>query len=241
MPRKKNPLHKRRKAVNSGESGGAASAASASSAPASAPISSVTHAEQQLVARAMRKMQSRQELTRDERNALKRYEKDKEERLRWQYYRSIPQKHWREMSGRQTKVINEQASRYGLPLGGPFVDLTKLSRAIHDFLADNAIKLAREEDPMMAGGAGSPSLEMYREEKAKLARLDRLQREGELMPRSDARAGMGRVAALLRRIGDYLQRTYGSAAMDAFYEALDDAEREIHAALGDGDAQVDQS
>jgi hypothetical protein len=48
------------------------------------------------------------------RQALKRHKRDKEERLRWQFYRTIPQKHWRTMSGRQARVINEQAERYGL-------------------------------------------------------------------------------------------------------------------------------
>ena len=38
------------------------------------------------------------DLTREERAAVKRHEKDEEERLRWQYYASIPQKHWRAMT-----------------------------------------------------------------------------------------------------------------------------------------------
>src|SRR6476619_41505 len=102
-----------------------------------------------LVARAYRKVMDRQELTGQEREALKRHEKDKEERLRWQFYGSIPQKHWREMSGRQTKVINEQATRYGIPFGGASIDLPSVVRGLHDFLAENAYKLAREDDDML--------------------------------------------------------------------------------------------
>ncbi len=70
-----------------------------------------------LVARAYRKVMEKAELTKEERRALKRHEREKEERLRWQYYEAIPQKHWRTMSGRQAKVINEQADRYGIPFG----------------------------------------------------------------------------------------------------------------------------
>src|SRR4051812_23579848 len=154
---------------------------------------------------------------RKERAALTRHEKAKEEQLRWQYYRSIPQKHWRQMSGRQTKVINEQADRYGLPIGGPFIDLTKLARALHDFLAANALKLAKEDDPLLEGGPSSPALERYREERAALARLDRLERESVLLPRDQVRESMGRVAAILRGAGDTLQRQFGAGAVEILY------------------------
>ena len=60
------------------------------------------------------------------------------------------------MSGRQTKVLNEQADRYGLPLGGPVIDLPKLARALHDFLAANAKKL-NTDDTALLGGGNSPA------------------------------------------------------------------------------------
>jgi hypothetical protein len=128
----------------------------------SPPASATSRLEQDLVNRAVQKLREHKELSAAERAALKRYEKEKEERLRWQYYATIPQKHWRQMSGRQCKVINEQASRYGLPFGGPKINLPVLARALHDFLAANAVKLAREEDELMVGG-NSPALERYRE------------------------------------------------------------------------------
>jgi hypothetical protein len=178
---------------------------------------------------------NKQELTAQERAALKRHEKEKEERLRWQFYGSIPQKHWKQMSGRQAKVLIEQAERYGLPFGGPTVSLPALARALHDFLADNATKLAQDDDPLLQGG-GSPALERYREERAALARLDRLEREGSLIPRDTARAALARIAAILRGAGDALGRQFGSAATDLLYEALDDAGREIERSFGDGES-----
>jgi hypothetical protein len=185
-----------------------------------------------LVAKAYRKVMDRQDLTKEERAALKRHEREKEERLRWQYYASIPQKHWRQMSGRQTKVINEQAARYGIPFGGASINLALVVRGLHDFLADNAVKLARDDDPLMQG-SGSPALERYREERAALARLDRLAREGNLIPRSETRETLGRIAAILRSAGDSLQRQFGPEAAEVLYEALDDCGREVDRVFGE--------
>jgi hypothetical protein len=171
-------------------------------------------------------------LSRREREALKRHEKEQEEKRRWQYYRSIPQKHWREMSGRQAKVLIEQQDRYGIDFGGAVVSLPKVVKQLHDFLAENAIKLAKDDDPLMQGG-GSPALERYREERAALARLDRLEREGVLLPREKARQAMGQVASIVRGAGDALQRQFGAAAVEILYEALGDAQREIDRTFGD--------
>jgi hypothetical protein len=179
-------------------------------------------------------MVNRETLSDLERRALARHEKEKEERLRWQYYASIPQKHWREMSGRQTKVINEQAARYGLPCGGAIINLPALARALHDFLAENALKLAKDDDPLSLGGGGnSPALERYREERAALARLDRLEREGALLPRDQVRESLGRIAAIVREAGDAIGRQFGHAAAEILSEALDDARREIDRAFGE--------
>ena len=121
--------------------------------PKSTASNASARVDQDLVASAYRKVMNKEDLTKQERVALKRHEREKEERLRWQYYASIPQKHWREMSGRQTKVINEQATRHGIPFGGATINLRAVVRAFHDFLADNAVKLAREDDALMQGNA----------------------------------------------------------------------------------------
>jgi hypothetical protein len=193
-----------------------------------------------LVARAYRKVMDRQELTQAEREALKRHEKQKEERLRWQYYRSIPQKHWRAMSGRQTKVINEQATRYGIPFGGATIDLPAVVKGVHDFLAENAQKLARDDDVLLQGG-NSPALERYREERAAMARLDRLKRERELLPRNEVKEALGRIAAVLRSAGDAQQRQFGAAAAEVLYDALDDAQRELDRTFGEAQADPDDA
>lgn len=190
----------------------------------------LTGLDRKQAAEAYKKVLAGQELTVREQTLLKRIEKEKEERLRWQYYAAIPQKHWRDMSGRQTKVINEQAVRYGIPFGGATINLPTVVRSLHDFLADNAQKLAQDDDALMQG-SGSLALERYREERAAIARLDRLEREGSLLPRDEVREALGRIASILRGAGDTLQRQFGQTAADILLEALDDAGREIERAF----------
>jgi hypothetical protein len=142
------------------------------------------------------------------------------------------------MSGRQTKVLNEQAARYGIPFGGATINLSNVVKALHDFLAENAQKLARDDDPDMQG-SGSPALERYREERAAMARLDRLAREGELLPRDEVREALGRIASIVRSAGDMLQRSHGPGALDILTEALDDAQRELDRCFGPQEDEPD--
>lgn len=186
--------------------------------------------DQKAAAQAYAKVARGEKLSDPEKAAIRRYEKAREEVLRWQYYETIPQKHWRAMTGRQTKVLNEQAERYGLPFGGAVIHLPKLAKALHDFLAANAMKLA-SEDALMNGGS-SPALERYRDERAIMAKLDRQEREGELLPREHVRDALGRIAATIRTAGDILGRQFGNEAQDILVETLNDAEEEIQRIFG---------
>ena len=182
----------------------------------------------EVLARAVRKLVDgkKEDLTREESQALQRHEKDKEERLRWKFYESIPLKHWRQMSGRQAKVLYEQAERYGIPFGSATVSLPKVARALHNFLAENKHKLARDDDDLMSGPA-SPALERYREERALMAKIVRLEREGQLLPRDLVRQSMSKTAAIIRQVGESLQKQFGDAAAHLLYEGIDDATAEI--------------
>ncbi len=137
------------------------------------------------------------------------------------------------MSGRQTKVLKEQADRHGIPFGGATVNLPEVIKKLHDFLAENKFKLARDDDPLMNGGS-SPALERYREERALLARLDRLEREGELLERDVVRLALSKVSSILRNAGELLQRQFGQGAADVLSDALDDADHEINRFLSEG-------
>jgi hypothetical protein len=181
-------------------------------APAGAPANVSDKLDKGLVAQALRKVAQGDEPTPKERAALRKYEKKQEETRRWQYYASIPQKHWREMSGRQSKVLNEQAARYGIPFGGPTISLP---------------------DDVLMQGDGSPALERYREERAALARMDRLERERVLVRRDEVREGLGRIATIIREAGESLQRQYGSGAAALLFEAMDEARREVDRWFGE--------
>src|SRR4051794_6336332 len=54
--------------------------------PGATDLSAVARVDSGLVASAYRKVMAKQDLSRDERAALRRHERAKEERLRWQYY-----------------------------------------------------------------------------------------------------------------------------------------------------------
>ncbi|MEO8272016.1 MAG: hypothetical protein ABI557_20065 [Aureliella sp.] len=72
-----------------------------------------------------------------------------------------------------------------------------------DFLVDNKHKLVRDDDEMRSGPA-SPALERYREERALIARLQRLEREGERLPRNLVRQSLSKTAGLIRTAAESL-------------------------------------
>jgi hypothetical protein len=195
----------------------------------------LTGEDKRLAADALTKRKAGKKPNVQEARALIRYERSVEEENRWHHYHTIPQKHWREMSGRPAKVINEQAERYGIPFGGRIVDLEAVVKALHDFLARNQRRLAVPEDgdPLLANG-NSAALERYRSSAAELKALDLASRKNELIPREHARNGLARIASILRNAGDSLQRTCGDEALKILNEALDDAQREIETVFGCG-------
>ncbi len=103
-----------------------------------------------LAQRAIEKQRKGETPTAQELAALRRVERQRDEALREEHYASIPQRDWIRMSGRQRKVIVDQAQKYGLPIGGATINLADLAKGLHDFLAANAPKLAADD-----GGNGS--------------------------------------------------------------------------------------
>ena len=194
-------------------------------------VSPAERAERALISAALAKVERGEVATAQERSALKRFQHEQEEEKRWQFYRSIPKSHWREMSGRTPRVLIDQAERYGFPYPhGPkaAIELPAVVKWLHDFLAKNAMRLSAPEtdDPLLAG-SNSPALEEYRRERTKIARLERMQREGSLLPRDTVHELLGRIASVLRSAGENLARQHGPDAHQILDEALDDAQREI--------------
>ena len=134
--------------------------------------------------------------------------------------RAIPKWLYCELSGRQTSLLNRQADQYGLSLRGK-VNLFAVIRGFHDLLAKHAKRLAAPEgveDGMV--GPNSPWLEKFREEQTLLARLNRKEREGSLLPRSAVHEMHAELARLLRGFGTTLQRQYGTDALDLLNELM---------------------
>jgi hypothetical protein len=185
--------------------------------------------ERELAARALQKRKAGQMPSRQELAALRRWEQANEERQRWEIYHSIPQAHWIKMSGRQAKILNEQARRYGMPFGGAVVDLEAVVRSLHDFIAKNSRRLsgADDDEADMYSGADSPALERYRDERAKLARLERLEREGVLVRIDWVSQYTHKLAAVVRSAGDLLQRQFGAEAFAVLDDALAELKREV--------------
>lgn len=189
--------------------------------------------ERQAILVALQKQRSGQTITTQERATLKRFARKREEESRWEHYNKIPQKHWRDMSGRQANQLREQEERYGLPGGGRTVCLPDFIRAVYDFLARKKHILARADDEDLYSAVTSPALERLREETYKLRRLERLQREGQLVDLRLMHEFHSRLGSILRGAGDRLQRRCGNEAFKIYNEALDAIDREIKNFFGE--------
>lgn len=157
-------------------------------------ITSLTEqVERDLIKSAVLKRQRGEPLTASDLAAIKRYERRTEEEKRWQYYRTVPQKHYRQMSGRQTKVLGEQAERYGIPCSGGVIDIGAVLRWIHDFLAKNSHRILDGE--MAESSGASKALERCRTAQAELQEMQLARVRGQLIEREDVLAMVGECAA----------------------------------------------
>jgi len=185
--------------------------------------------DREVIADILTKRKLGQPITRGERGELRRWERARDEEARWAIYKSIPKRHWRAMSGRQDKVLNEQALRYGIPFGGATINLVEVARALHDFLAENHHKLNAVDGDDPLSGPTTPALERYREEAWRIKRIERQRLQGTHISRETIHDAMNRLAGILRGLGDRLRRQHGNAAGELLDEALDDFERQVSA------------
>lgn len=194
--------------------------------------------DERLAVEALAKRRDGRSLNREDQAALKRAQKRREEELRWRYYASIPQKHWVQMSGRQPKVLLEQAVRYGLPLDGRTIDLRRLARGLHDFLASIASqydRLKQVGDELLAG-AVSPSQERYRAARAGLAELELQERLRHLVQVGVIERTFDSFASILRRAAERLEVQFGKEARAVLDQAMDESERIIERQLAQAPA-----
>ena len=88
--------------------------------------------------------------TRAEYLAYRRLRKAHDKAARLATFESITQAEWKEWSGRQAKIVNEQGRRYGAPFASATFSLRSLAKWVHDFLAEQHDKLNRPLKPPVA-------------------------------------------------------------------------------------------
>jgi hypothetical protein len=137
---------------------------------------------------------------------------------------------WVKWSGRQHRTLDDQAARYGIPIGGATIALPAVVRWIHIFLAENARRLKGPES------GDTESLEYWKTQR------ERLRYESEIaqrLDRHDVHAGLGRMAAVIRQAGEALQREFPGAEV-VLNQALEDFHGEVDRMFG-GDGSADNN
>jgi phage terminase Nu1 subunit (DNA packaging protein) len=200
-----------------------------------------TNEDRQLAVSAAGKKRAGQTLTRPEERALRRVQAFQDEQDRWRHYAAIPKGHYCKLSARQQKVVDEQARRYGLPVLGEQIDLAAVLVRFHDLLRDHGDKIVSgdEEDELLQG-PNSPALERWRNERAKIARMERLELQGQLLPREVVRRSLQIIAQQISSLGEKLHRDFGPTAQKSVFTTVDSIERELRKLLAD-DRHADET
>lgn len=191
-------------------------------------------ADQELAAAALRKRREGKTPTARELRALKRIEATRDQALRDHHYASITKGDWSRWSGRQHKTLNEQAERYGLPIGEATINLPDVVKWLHDFLATHAHALATagEEDD----GPTDPELRAAKldniRERTRLSRIEADRKEGVLLPRDQVHQVYAAIAGVLRQASETLQKRFGTEAYEILADALSTADEHIEEIVG---------
>jgi len=108
------------------------------------------------------------------------------------------------------------------------------SYCIADVFEWHKSRIAGKGDPVVddVEMVQSPALERYREERAKLARLDRLKKEEEVMPTAHVRRGCELIGAAFRKVGEFAKRKGYADVLQIINERLDEAQRHAETEFG---------
>ncbi len=186
-----------------------------------------------LVQAALQKKKAGEKLLQREIAALEKFEQQQDERRGLRFVRAIPKKFWCEWSGRQHRTLNAQADLYGLPVGGPVIDLVALAKWLHDWLAQHKQALSElvAVDDLPAGEAKTLQGKLLAEKVEQLKHRNLLletqlaEKQQKLLPRDQVHELLVRAAQILRGAGDRLYKRHGQEAGDILAQALDDFEQ----------------
>ena len=187
-------------------------------------MAEITQQDKELAISALQKKKRGEKITRVEKSALNKVERDREERLRFEFYKTIPKRHYQQMSGRPAMVLNRQCDNYGIPLRGNEVDLSEVLKWFHDFFADNANQISRiigSSEEELKGKA------LKEHEQALALQRKRLKDEEVLLPREDVHQNLIHLAGIIRRAGERLGKRFGENAQKILIDALVEFEREV--------------
>ncbi len=152
-----------------------------------------------------------QKLTRDDQRALDWQDRETRERHILEGLRAIPKGLYCQLAARQNKVVDDAATRHGLPLLGATVDLFAAVRAFHDLVAKHAGVLTA------AGGADWQQEKLKQQietlkARRRLLESDIARRRDELIARAEVARRAEWLAGRLRQLAEQLGRRHGRDA-----------------------------
>lgn len=124
----------------------------------------------------------------------------------------------------------------GMPGGRGGYDLSEIAQWLR---TDGPWQPRAVADPAAEPGeVSSPAMEKMREETFRIKRLERLAKEGSLLPRAGVHHTLTIMANRFRAYGEQLQREFGDEAHKLTEEMLRDLERMIENEIGEGEIDV---
>lgn len=139
----------------------------------------------------------------------------------------IPKKLYLKLSGRATRVVNDQASLYGLPMGGPTVDLYSLVSGFHDLLAKHSRTFSDEQDDAGLKKAKLKGEIEVLERRAKILDGEINQQRSRFIDRGELRRRLSWLVGKLGDLGERLGKLGGPDVQRAINEFLEEVATEI--------------
>ncbi len=183
----------------------------------------------EILKRAKEKQGRGEKLSRDEQRAFDKWKREAIDRSLEQLGKACPKKFYVALSGRPHKVLDQQATRYQLPLLGDKLNLFDIQHRIHDLLAEFAKHGTLNGIPGKAGADDDQTdwANECKKEQALKARAERLALCGVLLRRQVVDATLQSVAALLRSAGERMQQQGHTDAHQLLDETLCEAHEQI--------------
>lgn len=187
-------------------------------------VPGITAADKHLASLALKKIKGGANPSRDENAALRRVQLAMDEKKKWALYRAIPQADWCRLSGRQRKVLRDQARKLNLPMGAESIDLAVLLPALHDLFS-------RIDAGMVNGPAADDADARLKMARAEIAELQVAERTGRVVSRAAVQQCYAVIGHSLRKAAEVLGKHYGPEAQRILDERLDHAQSLLDAIM----------